>query len=625
MSTMRAKLTLLIALLLACLGAILTGLAYLQMRSTLTDQIQNEMAGISDGYSQTVQDWVAGKTQVIAALAPMGLGADPMSAMKQSREGAGFDLTYVGYADKRMLYSDGRPQKPDYDPTARPWYKAAEAAGKPGVSEPYIDFDTKKLVLTFYAPVREGSTLRGVAGGDIFIDSIVKTILAIKIHDTGYAFLVDKNGTVIAHPDQKLTLKPLTELDAELSAAKLADLAQSRALGDVSINGTPMFVHVSPVAGTEWYMGTVVEKANVLAPLNKLLYTLIGIAIVAFLIMLPVAWMLLVRQLRGLLRLQTAMREISQGEGDLTRRMEVQGKDEIAETARAFNSFIEQLQQMFIAVRREADSVIDGVEAVTGTVERVAEDSRQISDVSSANAATLEEITVSISHIADAAREADGMVRATGEVSAESAAEMNRIASEMTRTVDAVRGLASMLSTLDNRSQQITGITNVIKDIADQTNLLALNAAIEAARAGEMGRGFAVVADEVRKLAERTAQATVEITGMVNAIRDETRQAVDNMQTTVSSVDGGVEMTQSAVRRIAQIQESVEAVVAKMNEIALSTGEQHNATTAIAQSTERINSRIIDSDAAMQSAHGTLTSLSRTASSMRQLFARFHL
>lgn len=172
----------------------------------------------------------------------MGLGADPMSAMKQSREGAGFDLTYVGYADKRMLYSDGRPQKPAYDPTARPWYKAAEAAGKPGVSEPYIDFDTKKLVLTFYAPVREGSTLRGVAGGDIFIDSIVKTILAIKIHDTGYAFLVDKNGTVIAHPDQKLTLKPLTELDAELSAAKLADLAQSRALGDVSINGTPMFV-----------------------------------------------------------------------------------------------------------------------------------------------------------------------------------------------------------------------------------------------------------------------------------------------------------------------------------------------------------------------------------------------
>ncbi|MDE1714202.1 methyl-accepting chemotaxis protein, partial (plasmid) [Chromobacterium amazonense] len=133
----------------------------------------------------------------------------------------------------------------------------------------------------------------------------------------------------------------------------------------------------------------------------------------------------------------------------------------------------------------------NGVESVTHTVDKVAHDSRQIADVSSSNAATLEQITVSISHIADAAREADTLVNHTGDVSSESASGMLRISNEMNSTVDAVKGLSSMLASLDQRSQQISGITNVIKDIADQTNLLALNAAIEAARAGEMGRGFA--------------------------------------------------------------------------------------------------------------------------------------
>ena len=319
------------------------------------------------------------------------------------------------------------------------------------------------------------------------------------------------------------------------------------------------------------------------------------------------------------------MREISQGEGDLTMRLDAEGQDEIAQTAAAFNVFVERLQHMFQDVKSEADRLIGGVGSVGTTVRRMAEDSRDISDVSSSNAATLEQITVSIAHIADAASEADELVNKTGDISSHSAEDMEKISREMGRTVDAVKGLSGMLATLDNRSQQISGITNVIKDIADQTNLLALNAAIEAARAGEMGRGFAVVADEVRKLAERTAQATLEITGMVNTIREETNQAVTNMQRTVSSVDGGVEMTQSAVQRIVDIRAAMQSVVAKMNEISLSTSEQHNATTMIAQSTERINGRIIDNDNSLQDVHRDLSMLNESASRMRETFSHFRV
>ncbi|RXZ44655.1 methyl-accepting chemotaxis protein [Crenobacter cavernae] len=625
MRSLRTKMILVIALMLGVLGVVLTSLIYLQMKKSVEDGIAKELSAVVAGQGNVIGEWARGKVSIVEAAVPVATLAEPLVYLDNLNRAGGFDVSYVGYADKRMLYSDGRPQKPDYDPTARPWYALAKRVGKPAISEPYVDFDTKKLVVTVVSPVMANGQLIGVAGGDVFIDALVKSVLGVKLNVDGYAFLVEKSGKVIAHPDPSLTLKPIADKIPALGEEKVGALAESGELAEVDSDGVGYFTRLVAVPGTDWYLGVAVNRDQVLAPLNKLLYTVLATALIVFLAMVPLAGVVLGRMLSGLARMRDAMKEISAGEGDLTRRIQVSGEDEIAETAHAFNAFIERLHTMFCAVRDEADRVSGGVEAVGSTIERVADDSRQIADVSGSNAATLEEITISISHIADAAREADGLVVRTGEVSSESAEAMERITREMERTMNAVRELSGMLTTLDGRSQQISGITNVIRDIADQTNLLALNAAIEAARAGEQGRGFAVVADEVRKLAERTGQATVEISGMVSAIRDETRQAVDNMQHALGSVDGGVALTQAAVAQIGEIRRTMEAVVAKMSEIALSTSEQHNATTQIAQSTERINSRIIESDGALQGAHHTLTGLAEAAGSLRQQFSRFRL
>ena len=255
-----------------------------------------------------------------------------------------------------------------------------------------------------------------------------------------------------------------------------------------------------------------------------------------------------------------------------------QRQDETAQLLNTLGHMVQKLRETVSVMRDGVASSRQLAESLSSTTAQVHRASQTQADAASGSAAAIEQLTVSISavtdameHVRDHARDSVRGVTQGGQRVADLEGGMNTLQS-------LVHDLADQVQDFVKSSQAITELTSVVRDIADQTNLLALNAAIEAARAGEMGRGFAVVADEVRKLAERTAQATVEITGMVNAIRDETRQAVDNMQTTVSSVDGGVEMTQSAVRRIAQIQESVEAVVAKMNEIALSTGEQHNAT-----------------------------------------------
>jgi methyl-accepting chemotaxis protein len=625
MRSLKVKLIFFVAVMMALVSMVIAALVYAQMRSGMINGVDHELSGTAHGYSTFVKSWSADKMQIVLAAAPLTNQADPIPALARLNEGGRLDGTYIGFADHHMAYWDGHAQKPGYDPAARPWYKAAVAKGSPGISAPYTDFDSGKLCLTFFNPVFQGGSLKAVAAADVFIDGLVKTVLSVKLRGDGYVFLVDKSGNVIAHPNQQLTLKPLTTSAPDLTGDRLNAAATSGETQQVQMDGKDMYLQVVPVEGTDWLLGVAMDTSVVSQPMATVLWSIVAIVLVSLIVLVPIASVVLAGMLRGLKRLSQAMHEISQGEGDLTRRIDVLGHDEIAVTAQAFNTFIGHLQTMFQGVKIEADRVIEGVQSAGGTVRSVAEDSRELSDVSSSNAATLEEITVSISHIADAAREADELVTHTGKVSGESAADMEKISLEMGRTVDAVKGLSTMLTTLDNRSQQISGITNVIKDIADQTNLLALNAAIEAARAGEMGRGFAVVADEVRKLAERTAQATLEITGMVNTIREETSQAVSNMQHTVSSVDGGVELTQNAVERIAEIRAAMASVVAKMNEISLSTREQHNATTVIAQSTERINGRILDSDTSLQGVHQTLTELSSTASNMREMFSRFRV
>jgi methyl-accepting chemotaxis protein len=247
------------------------------------------------------------------------------------------------------------------------------------------------------------------------------------------------------------------------------------------------------------------------------------------------------------------------------------------------------------------------------------------SDKTSSMAASIEEMSVSITVIADSAGQARQSAVDAQQLSAVGAAAVAEAVSEMDNVSNAVMNTAASVRALGERSEQITGIVNVIREIADQTNLLALNAAIEAARAGEQGRGFAVVADEVRKLAERTTNATNEIRATVNSVREGTASAVTDMAAGSDRLLAGVATIRRAGESMARIQHGVDLVLSAANEISASLKEQDLANQHIARNVEGIAQKTEETSVVVNNVAESANQLEMLARSMSESVHRFRV
>jgi methyl-accepting chemotaxis protein len=250
---------------------------------------------------------------------------------------------------------------------------------------------------------------------------------------------------------------------------------------------------------------------------------------------------------------------------------------------------------------------------------------RANADLAEATAATIEEITVSVAHIADNTREAAHTVEEAGSHSTQSADSVGKVSGEIGNVAQSMDVLSQVMGELADRSTQVGSVAGVIKEIAEQTNLLALNAAIEAARAGEQGRGFAVVADEVRKLAERTGQATIEIDQMVGAVRQSTDQALARVGQTHVSVRSGVELVDIALGHIADIQSRMAEVISKTTQIRDAASEQSHATEEMAKAAEKMSSRAQEEDAEIKRASEVIQNLEQLSVELNQVVGSFRL
>jgi len=291
----------------------------------------------------------------------------------------------------------------------------------------------------------------------------------------------------------------------------------------------------------------------------------------------------------------------------------------------ALSDMQKSLRVMIQEVLNKAESVKHAAGEIQLVMKEISTASTHSSEATSSTAAAIEQMVVSVGMIAESARETERNSAQATELAKQGESQVGAAAGEIQQISSRIGTATTQIEGLAERTKQIGGVANVIKDIADQTNLLALNAAIEAARAGEQGRGFAVVADEVRKLAERTSLATKEIAQTIQAVQSDTQMVVVSMQAVVPQVTRGTNMAEEAAHSLRNINNGTEATLEKIRDIVHATAEQTSASNSIASNVEQIATMLEEADKAVQGAHFSVNTLSSMAKEIHEAVARFKL
>ncbi len=302
-----------------------------------------------------------------------------------------------------------------------------------------------------------------------------------------------------------------------------------------------------------------------------------------------------------------------------------QPENEIAALAQGFNSVAEEFGSFVSAIVKAAEAVADASTELAANSARAALNSEQQSEAASSTAAAVEEVTVSITLVAERAQETENASSGASDLSEDAQRLVQDATGKIARIADSVNELSQAIITLKEHSTQIGGIVQVIREIADQTNLLALNAAIEAARAGEQGRGFAVVADEVRKLSERTGQATLRIADMIDSIKQEISAATQGMSASRGYVEEGVVQVKSVHDALNRIKDGSHQIGTMIREISAATREQSMASTGITHNVEKIAQMTEGNSAVIAEVSGAAAHLEHMSSTLQNMAHRFRL
>ncbi|TWH64242.1 methyl-accepting chemotaxis protein [Azomonas agilis] len=289
------------------------------------------------------------------------------------------------------------------------------------------------------------------------------------------------------------------------------------------------------------------------------------------------------------------------------------------------DSMRRSLHDMIGEIGRGSTQIETAASELSNSTGRILEGCAQQSNTANSMAAAVEELSVSIGHIADNAQHAEQTAHQAEASSRLGAQVMQEAVAEITKIAEIVSESAADIEQLAEQSSNINSIVNVIRGIAEQTNLLALNAAIEAARAGEQGRGFAVVADEVRSLAARTAQSTTEIVALVSAIQSGTSKAKESMSGGREHITHGLQLVEEAGQSISTINQSMAQTLSATASIALALREQRAASDEVAINLERVVQFVAHNNEAIKGIAGSTQRLQNLGKDLSRLTQRFSL
>lgn len=510
----------------------------------------------------------------------------------------------------------------DYDvPGLGDYYLIARNSGRETIIEPYqyVTADGQNILMTSLSvPIVIDGQTAGVVGIDISLDYLQDINKQIALYDSGFGAIISHQGMIVAHAMDSLIGTSNYEIDGitvinEIRTA--VENGQPLTVIDYSpVTQNDVYKVYSPIrAGestTPWSMMVTIPIDEVNKESRELMVNAIIIAIIGFLILTAgIIW--ITRNLvRPITQIAEQIQEVEHGNLAVSP-LTIKTKDELGKLADSINSMVAGLRKTVNGILTSAESVAAASQEISASTEEIASGSSDQANSAQMMNQMFNELLQATNSVAAGATEASELSGRTVNI----ALEGEKVVHE---SVEGMNAVSEQMTLLEEDSNEIGNIIEVIDEIAEQTNLLALNAAIEAARAGEQGRGFAVVADEVRKLAERSGEATQQITNIIKGMQNNTGLSVQSVAQAVAKT---AEINQAFENIISMVNESA----SKVDEIAAASEEQTAQSNEVLQSIETISAASEEAAAAAEETASTTQSLAKLAEELTDSVAAFKL
>ncbi len=556
--------------------------------------------------------------------------------------GAGYDLFFITDASGAMVADsmNGALRTKKVNVGDRVYFKGAKESGEPVIGPPIKSRASGKSVVAIAVPLKDGSgKFAGVLCSVLKLAALSSKLTTVKIGETGYAYMMNSEGILIAHPNTEFLFKLNMRTVKGMEEVSRMMIAKKSGYASYMFEGVKKVAGFAQVPMTGWSIGVTQNHSELMAPVTKMVtYNFIA-GLIVLVIVGGFIFLAALTIITPINKAVAGLKDISNGDGDLTKRLAVSGRDEVGILSYRFNGFVDKLHTMISDITKGVETLSASSEKLAAISDEMSSDAGQTTEKAGAVAAASEEMTANMTSVSAAMTQSSTNINTVAGAAEEMNVTINEIAqnAEKAREISAtavvkVEDSTGKMGELGDAAQAIGQVVETITDISEQVNLLSLNATIEAARAGEAGRGFAVVANEIKELANQTSNASMDIKDKIDNIQEsssatlggmnEVSQVITDVNEIVAAIATAVEEQSSAVREIA---ENISQASTGIEEVNQTVSESSTAARDISNDITEVNQascQIADRSGQVQKSSGELSAL---AAQLDEMVGRFKI